>query len=327
MLVPPPQVSAPAYILFDAQSDWVIASRSEDAPRAPASTTKVMTALVVADHAEFDEMVTISSTAPEAGESEIGIVAGERVSVADLLKALLVRSANDAAVALAEHVGGSVEGFAALMNDKAAALGMSNSHFVNPHGLDEEGHFTSAEDELIMSRALLDNPQLASMVVLEGIDFPPAPDGTLRGGPATNRLLETYEGLLGIKTGYTLDASLVLTAAAERDGRRLFAVVMGSEGVEGHFADVEELLDFGFEEARVPTTVSSIDPNGPLALAARGEALAWLGISDLLVAPEPPPPLVVTIDRVPEKADWRDALGWFERFWELLRGEVIAVGA
>lgn len=327
MLVAPPQVSAPSYILFDDQSDWIIASRSEDARRAPASTTKIMTALVVADFTAFADIVTISATAPEAGEAEIGIVAGEQISVADLLKALLVRSANDAAVALAEHVGGSVEGFVALMNDKASALGMGNSHFVNPHGLDEEEHFTSAEDELIMSRALLDNPQLASIVVLEGIDFPPAPDGTLRGGPATNQLLERYQGLLGIKTGYTLDASLVLAAAAEREGRRLFAVVMGSEGAGGHFVDAEELLDFGFERARIPTTVSTIDADGPLARAAKGEAIAWLGLSDLLVSPAEPAPVVVTVSRVPESADWRDALGWVERLWGRLRGEVFADAA
>ncbi len=327
ILAPPPQLSAPAYILFDDQSDWVVAARNEDDRRAPASTTKIMTALVVADHSGFDELVTISAAAPEAGESEIGIVAGEQIPVADLLKALLVRSANDAAVALAEHVGGSVEGFATLMNDKADALGMTNSHFVNPHGLDEEGHYTSAEDELIMSRALLENPQLSSMVVLGGVDFPPAPDGTLRGGPATNQLLETYEGLLGIKTGYTLDASLVLAAAAERGGRRLFAVVMGSEGAGGHFVDVSELLDFGFERARIPTTISTIDPNGPLARSAKGEALTWLGISDLLVAPVPEAPVQVRVTRSPAQPGWREAFGWVSHFWEQLQTTVLADAA
>lgn len=327
ILAPPPQLSAPAYILFDDQSGWVVAARNEDVRRAPASTTKIMTALVVAEHTAFDEVVTVSATAPEAGESEIGIVAGEQIPVADLLKALLVRSANDAAVALAEHVGGSVEGFAALMNDKASSLGMTNSHFVNPHGLDAEGHYTSAEDELIMARALLDNPQLSSIVVLGGVDFPPAPDGTLRGGPATNQLLETYEGLLGIKTGYTFDASLVLAAAAERGGRRLYAVVMGSEGAGGHFVDIAELLDFGFERARIPTTVSTIDPSGSLARLAKGEALAWLGISDLLVSPVPEPPVEVRVVRSPEPPGWQKAFGWVELFWEQLQTAVLADAA
>jgi D-alanyl-D-alanine carboxypeptidase len=285
-----------------------------------------MTALVVADRASFDEMVTVSVSAPEAGESEIGLVPGEVISVADLLKALLVRSANDAAVALAEHVGGSVEGFVTLMNEKAVELGMAHSHFANPHGLDAEDHYSSAEDELIMSRALLDNPQLASIVALEGVDFPPAPDGTLRGGRATNELLESYPGLLGIKTGYTFDASLVLSAAAEREGRRLFVVVMGSEGIDGHFRDVDELLDFGFERARIPTTISTIDPNGPLGRAAKGEALTWLGLSDLLVSPLPPAPIPTRVDRTPDQPDWRDALLWVDELWQRFETEVLTLG-
>ena len=314
---PPPNVSAPSWILFDDQSDWVISAHDPNGRRAPASTTKIMTALVVAEHADFDEMVTISQSAPEAGESEIGIVAGEVISVADLLSAVLVRSANDAALALAEHVGGSVEGFAALMNEKAADLGMTNSHFLNPHGLDEEGHYTTAADELKMSQALMANPQLASMVALRRIDFPTAPDGTLRGGHATNQLLDSYPGATGVKTGYTFQASLVLAAAAEREGRRLFAVVMGSEGTNGHFVDADVLLDYGFEEARIPTTVSEIDLDGPLGTAARGEALTWLALSGLLVPPAPSSPTTITVIRQAGEnpPDWPEALSWVEKYW------------
>lgn len=313
---PPPDISAPSWILFDDQSDWIISAHDPNGRRAPASTTKIMTALVVADDAAFDEMVTISAIAPEAGESEIGIVAGEVISVADLLSAVLVRSANDAAVALAEHVGGSVEGFAALMNQKAADLGMTNSHFLNPHGLDEEGHYTTAADELKMAQALMANPQLASMVGLRRLDFPTAPDGTLRGGPATNRLLDSYPGATGVKTGYTFQASLVLSAAAERQGRRLFAVVMGSEGISGHFADADALLDYGFDEARIPTTVSEIDLDGPLGRSAQGEALTWLALSGLLAPPAPPTLETVTVIRRAESPpDWQEALGWVEEYW------------
>jgi D-alanyl-D-alanine carboxypeptidase len=314
---PPPDVSAPSWILFDDQSDWVISAHDPDGRRAPASTTKIMTALVVAEHAAFDEMVTVSASAPEAGESEIGIVEGESISVADLLSAVLVRSANDAALALAEHVGGSVEGFAALMNEKAQDLGMTNSHFLNPHGLDEEGHYTTAVDELKMAQALMANPQLASMVALRRIDFPTAPDGTQRGGLATNQLLDSYPGATGVKTGYTFQASLVLAAAAEREGRRLFAIVMGSEGSNGHFVDADALLDYGFEEARIPTTVSEIDLDGPLGTAARGETLTWLALSGLLVSPPPPttPTAVTVIRQAEEPPDWPEALSWVETYW------------
>lgn len=313
---PPPDVTAPSWILFDDQSDWVISAHDPHGRRAPASTTKIMTSLVVAEQADFDEMVTISASAPEAGESEIGIVAGEVISVADLLAAVLVRSANDAAVALAEHVGGSVEGFAVLMNEKAADLAMTNSHFLNPHGLDEEGHYTTAADELKMAQALMANPQLASMVGLRRIDFPTAPDGTRRGGRATNQLLDSYPGATGVKTGYTFQASLVLAAAAEREGRRLFAVVMGSEGFNGHFVDADALLDYGFLEARIPTTVSEIDLDGPLGLAARGEALTWLALSGLLVPPVPAAPTSITVIRhTEEPPDWPEALSWIEKYW------------
>lgn len=322
VIAPPPTLSATAWILYDDQSNWVISAYNPDLPRAPASTTKIMTALVVHEHAAFDEMVTISATAPEAGESEIGLVAGEVISVGDLLNALLVRSANDAAVALAEHVAGSVEGFADLMNAEAVDLGMSGSHFTNPHGLDEEGHYTTARDELVMAQALMASPQLSSIVALDRISFPPAPDGTLRGGDSTNQLLDEYPGAIGIKTGYTFQASLVLAAAAEREGRRLLAVVMGSEGAGGHFLDADTLLDYGFEDARIPTAVSEIDLSGPLGVRATGEALAWLAASDLLVPPPPPSPAISTVLRQPDRPGWREALGWITRYWDQLTGGV-----
>ncbi len=151
------------------------------AARPIASTTKMMTALVAAEFSTFDELVTVSASAAEAGEAEIGLVAGEIIPMGDLVSAILVRSANDAAEAIAEHVGGSVEGFADLMNQKAAEMGLTNSHFVNPHGLDTPEHYSSAADLLQIARAVLANPQLAAMVKSTSIDFPPAPDGTPAG--------------------------------------------------------------------------------------------------------------------------------------------------
>lgn len=246
-----PNVSASSWILFDERADWVIASHDPDAHRSPASTTKMMTALVAIDHASFDELVTIAASAAEAGEAEIGLVADERIPMGDLLSAMLIRSANDAAEAIALHVGGSIEGFAALMNEKAEAMGLQNSHFINPHGLDEADHYSSAADLLTIARAVLAHPQLSAMVRSVRIDFRPAPDGTQRGGPATNVLLGRYPGANGVKTGYTFQASLVLAAAAEREGRQLLAVVMGSEGFEAHFSDATDLLDYGFNTARI----------------------------------------------------------------------------
>lgn len=321
-LVPPaPAVSALSWVLFDESTDWLIAVHDPDVQRPLASTTKMMTALVAADRSTFDELVTVSTSAAEAGEAEIGLVAGEVVKMGDLVSAILVRSANDAAEAIAEHVAGSVEGFAELMNQKAADLGLTNSHFVNPHGLDTPDHYSSAADLLQIARAVLANPQLAAMVRSTSLDFPPAPDGTLRGGPTTNSLLESYEGAIGVKTGFTLQASLVLVAAAERNGRRLLAVVMGSEGAGGHFADAAGLLDYGFAEAAIHQSPEDSLAAVRLDEAARIETLTWLAVSGLLAETTP------TIDnevfnRVPpELPGWREALSWVPRYWAWLSGD------
>jgi D-alanyl-D-alanine carboxypeptidase len=322
LVAPAPEVSALSWILFDESADWLIASHESDVPRPLASTTKMMTALVATERSSFDEMVTVSEGAAEAGEAEIGLVAGEVVRMGDLVSAILIRSANDAAAAIAEHVGGSIEGFAELMNEKAAEMGLTNSHFVNPHGLDSTEQYSSAADLLGMARAILANPQLAAMVQSTSIDFPTAPDGTLRGGPSTNSLLDTYDGAIGVKTGFTLQASLVLAAAAERDGRRLLVVVMGSEGVGGHFADAAALLDYGFAEGSIQPS-----PENSLAVvrmqqAARIETLTWLAASGLLSTEAAPAVGIEVFNRgASELPGWREALSWVPRYWAWLSGD------
>ncbi|MGH8928811.1 MAG: D-alanyl-D-alanine carboxypeptidase family protein [Acidimicrobiia bacterium] len=319
---PPPPVSAPSWVLFDDTTDWLIASRGADDQRPPASTTKMMTALVAADRASFDDLVTVSATAADAGEAEIGLVVGEVLTMGDLLSAMLVRSANDAAVAVAEHIGGSIEGFADLMNDKAVEMGLTNTHFTNPHGLDEPGHYSSAADLLEMARAILANPQLAAIVRSRSIHFPAAPDETLRGGKATNTLLDTYDGAIGVKTGFTFRASLVLAGAAERNGRVLLAVVMGSEGVGRHFADAGHLLDYGFETAAITVSSSDVIAAERLAAAARVEAMTWLGVSGLLVGQDlVPSPVEITNRGLGDPPGWREAFSWGVRYWAWLTGD------
>lgn len=322
LVAPAPPVSAISWVLFDESADWLIASHEPDARRPLASTTKMMTALVATERSTFDEMVTVSVGAAEAGEAEIGLVAGEVLRMGDLVSAILIRSANDAAAAIAEHVGGSIEGFAELMNDKAAEMGLENSHFVNPHGLDSPEHYSSAADLLMMARAILANPQLAAMVRSTSIDFPTAPDGTLRGGPSTNSLLDTYDGAIGVKTGFTLQASLVLAAAAERDGRRLLVVVMGSEGVGGHFADSAALLDYGFSEGSIQPSPENSLAGARLQQAARIETLTWLAASGLL-SPEAAPAIGIEVfNREPsELPGFREALSWVPRYWAWLSGD------
>jgi D-alanyl-D-alanine carboxypeptidase len=265
----PPMVTAKAWILWDDTFGQVLAESSPDERLPMASVTKMMTALVVLENAELDDLVEITMTADDVGESEIGLVAGEDPwTVQDLVTALLVRSANDAAVALAEHVGGSVEGFADMMNLKAFELGMENSHFVNPHGLDDPDHYSSARDLLTLARAGLENPTFAQLVQLRSARMPDNPEtGAERIAIATNKLLDTYPGTIGVKTGFTDLAGLSMAAAAERDGRRLYAVVLGSED---HFLDVARLLDYGFAEF------------GIVQLVAAGDAYANRRVADLL---------------------------------------------
>lgn len=237
-----PDLTAESWVLYDADAGVVLASQDADVERPMASVTKIMTALVVRDNAELDEPVRITESAAATGEAEIGIAPGELWTVEDLLLAVMVRSGNDAAVALAEYVGGSVEGFAEMMNEKAAALGLEHTHFVNPHGLDAPGHYTTASDLVVMATELLEDPVLAQMARTRFAKFWPDPAGVERKARSTNKLLGVFPGVVGLKTGYTNQAGLVLVSAFQDGDRTLIGVVMKSEG---HFDDTRELLDWG----------------------------------------------------------------------------------
>lgn len=242
----PPDVSAQSWIVFDVTDGVVLGSRNADVIRPMASTTKIMTALLALEQSTPDQVVLVSERAAEAGEAEIGLVAGEQLLMEDLITSMVVRSANDSAIAVAEAIGGDTDTFVALMNRRAEELGLTRTFFVNPHGLDADGHASTARDLLRMGLAAMANGEFRRMASLEDFNLGPAPDGTPRIAESTNQLLETYPGTIGVKTGFTFQAGLVLVAAAERDGRTVYAVVMGSEGPGAHFADASALLDFGF---------------------------------------------------------------------------------
>ena len=251
----PPDVSAPSWVLYDDSMDVTLAARDADSERPMASTTKIMSALVAFERLTPGQLVTISARADAIGEAEVGLVEGEQVDADLLVRGLLIRSGNDAAVAVAESVAGSVEGFVELMNEKAAELGLDHTQFANPHGLDQSGHFSSAADLVTLSREAMKNESFAEAVATRRLRLPDSPEGNLRIAETTNRLLLDYAGAIGVKTGFTFQAGLVLVAAAERDGRRLYAVVMGSEGEGAHFRDARALLDHGFETLRIVPTV------------------------------------------------------------------------
>ncbi|HEY5578332.1 MAG TPA: D-alanyl-D-alanine carboxypeptidase family protein, partial [Acidimicrobiia bacterium] len=248
----PPPVTAKTWLVYDDTFEFELAEVGADERRAIASTTKMMTALVAIESSEPDDLVVVSEGAAVVGEAEIGLQEGEVFRIEELITVMLIRSANDAAVAVAEHVGGSLDGFVGMMNAKAEEIGLENTHFANPHGLDAPDHYSSARDLLRIALEGMRYPLFASAVATAEYTFPDAPDGTKRTAETTNYLIrDGYQGALGVKTGYTGEAGLTFVAGAERSGRRLYVVVLGSEGLRAHFDDARLLLDWGFNEFRL----------------------------------------------------------------------------
>lgn len=333
---PPPEVGAITWILYDETYDLVLASEGADVERPMASTTKIMTGIVALENSTPDQTVLVSENAAGIGEAEVGLVAGESVELGPLTTGLLVRSGNDAAIAVAEGVSGTVVAFVQQMNEKAAELGLEHTRFANPHGLDEPGHYTSAADLLRMTRAAMEIPEFAAAVAAKVYRFPPEPDGSSRVVENTNLLLWSYEGTIGGKTGFTFDAGLVLSVVAERDGRRLYAVVMGSEGENAHFEDATALFDYGFESfGVVPLIIEgssygllrSGEVEAPLLAAGTVEAFVHIAAAGVL-APElalvEGEPVLVVGEEESQVAvaaggqsplpDTGDALVWFQRW-------------
>ena len=241
-------------ILMEASTGQILYEMNADEPLAPASVTKIMSLLLVVEAVDagkinLDDMVTTSAHAASMGGSQIWLEVNEQMSVDDLLKAACIASANDATVALGEHMAGSEEGFVALMNERAQELGMNNTVFKNASGLDEEGHVTTARDVALMSQAILEHDIIKeySSVWMD----------TLRGGETglvnTNKLVRFYPGSTGLKTGTTSNAGHCLSATAQRDGMELIAVVMGSENSDDRFNAARKLLDYGFANYQLMT--------------------------------------------------------------------------
>lgn len=232
-----PTITARAALLADASTGRVLLAYHADDPLPPASTTKIMTALVVLERADLDALVTVPAEAL-IGEASMGLTPGERLTVRDLLYGLLLVSGNDAAMTLANYVAGSSDAFVALMNQRAAELGLTASHFANPHGLDAPGHVMSATDLLTATRAALAYDLFATIVA--------TPQARVAGHFLVNRneLLTTYAGADGVKTGTTDAAGECLVASASRAGLRAIAIVLGSRD---RYADSRALLDHYFQ--------------------------------------------------------------------------------
>ena len=246
----PDGISARAAVLIEASTGRVIASKNADRRMPMASTTKIMTALVAIECCDIDTVVTVSPDAVGVEGSSIYLFEGERLSLEDLLYAMLLESANDAAAAIAIAVGGSIEGFAEMMNEKAQKLGLMDTHFTNPHGLDDPEHYTTALELAKIASVAMKNEVFRTIVSTRKATVPQNNGEGARVLFNHNKLLGGYDGAVGIKTGYTKLSGRCLVSAAERDGVELIAVTLSAPN---DWNDHKAMLDYGFSlyESRV----------------------------------------------------------------------------
>ncbi len=277
-------VTAPSAVVMEASSGQVLYEKDPHQVRSCASITKVMTLCLVMEAIDdgrlsLDQTLTASAHAASMGGSDIWLEEGESMSVDDLIKATVIMSANDAAVVLAEAVSGSEEAFVSAMNQKAQELGMKDTVFQNCNGLDEEGHVTSAYDVALMSRDLMTHEKI--------FDYTLTWMDSVRGGETqlvnTNKLIRTYQGITGLKTGTTSQAGSCITATAEREGLELIAVVLGADSTDHRFQDAAALLDYGFANWKVVVPEAPALERVPVARGMVPDVAAQAGESPRLL--------------------------------------------
>ena len=320
-------VPCAAAVLIDEDSGTVLYEKNADERRPVASITKVMTLLLTfealqAGKISLTDIVPVSEHAYHMGGSQIWLEPGEQLTLQEMLKAICISSANDAAVAVAEFVAGSEPAFVDAMNARAAALGMTATHFANACGLDEEGHLSSARDVAVMSREmLLHHPEVREYCTV-WMD-------TLRGGKTqlvnTNKLLKSYPGITGLKTGTTGKAGVCITASAERDGLRLIAVVLGAASGKERFEAARTLLDYGF--AHYDSAEVTLPDDAPEELpvkrgTAETTALDYAAPERLLVPKGEGSDLQTKI-LLPDALQAPVKQGSPVGSWQLLRGETV----
>ena len=267
------EVHAKSAILMT-DTGQVLFEHNADAVHPPASVTKLMTMLLTIEavdsgSASLDDWVTASAHAAEMGGSQIYLKEGERMTLDDMLKSIAVASANDAAVAVAEHLGGSEAHFVSMMNERAKQLGCKRTEFVNPNGLDTDGEQTktTARDLALISQQLLQHPKI--------LNYPSIWMDSVRNGSFglanTNKMLKLYDGMVGLKTGYTSTAGYCISAAAQRDGMCLLAVVLGEPDKQSRNQDITAMLNYGFAEYTVvPIADGETLPEVAVELGTRG---------------------------------------------------------
>ncbi|WJH28657.1 D-alanyl-D-alanine carboxypeptidase [Paenibacillus sp. CC-CFT742] len=242
--IPGPSTHAQSAALIDVTSGRILYSKDGDKELRIASLTKIMTAIVAIEQGKLDDKVKVSSTAFAKEGSSLYLKLGEEMTLENMLYGLMLRSGNDAASAIAEHVGGSEEGFVLLMNQKAEEIGLKHSHFMNPHGLDADGHYSTANDLARLTAYALHNPVFKRIVATEDKSAPNPNESWEYSWHNKNKMLRLYEGADGVKTGYTKKAFRCLVSSATRNGQQLAAVTL-NDGDDWN--DHARMLNFGFE--------------------------------------------------------------------------------
>lgn len=242
-------------ILVDNLSGKVLYEKNADEKLAPASMTKLASMLMIMEaidngNLKFEDKVTISEEAANMGGSQVFLQAGEVYTVYDLLKSVAIASGNDAVVALAEKIGGSQSGFIDMLNKRLKEIGATNTNFVNAHGLDAEGHYSTARDMSIIARELLKHPKILEFTSIYE-EYLEKNDGSRIWLVNTNKLVRFYDGVDGLKTGFTKTAGYCLTATASKNNFRLISVVMGEDTSENRSSDIVKMLNYGFNTFKI----------------------------------------------------------------------------
>lgn len=244
-----PKTNSRRYIVYDRISKSMIIGKNEDVKSAMASTTKIMTTIVILEKADLNEKVTVSAKAGGTGGSRLGLKRGDKASVRDLLYGLMLRSGNDAAVALAEHVGGSVKEFAELMNEKAIELGLTNTHFVTPHGLDDANHYTTALELAKLTDYAMNNETFVKIVGTKSTTI--YINNQSRQINNTNELLGVLNGVVGVKTGFTNNAGRCLVTETKRNNMDIITIVLGADTKKDRTKDSVNLIEYTFSKYKM----------------------------------------------------------------------------
>ncbi len=263
-------LSSTSAILMDAQSGKILYEKNIDEKLPMASMTKIMSMLLIMESIDngtlsYNDKVLISENASGMGGSQVFLQAGEEYTVENLLKCIAIASANDAVVAMAEKISGSVDAFVELMNTRAKELDLKNTNFTNPHGLDDENHYSTAYDMALIAKELLKHESILKYTSLYE-DYLTKPDGSQIWLVNTNRLVRFYDGVDGLKTGYTTEAGYCLTATAKKQDLRLISVVMAAPSAEERSSDTSTLLSYGFNSFKSNVIYSKEDSLGKVSV-------------------------------------------------------------